>query len=93
MSRIAALTVTALLPLGGKAHGATGLVEEEPLFTGGTPAFPVVDMAPNGYAIAGWVQGTTTVHVSLRPPGGPWTAPQILGEDGTNKQSLDLAIN
>ena len=38
-------------------------------------------MAPNGFAVAAWVESeagsVSAIRVSVRPPGGPWSAPQL----------------
>jgi PKD repeat protein len=65
----------------GVANAAAGFIPAETLPAGGSADFGVkTAMAPNGFAIAGWVEtvdGThTAIRVATRPPGGGWSAPQ-----------------
>src|SRR5207248_960736 len=79
-----ALAAVTLWVVPSSAAGA-GLVAEDHAF----PA-PAVDstatdaaLAPNGIAAAAWVEilsgGQSRVDVSVRLPGGDWSAPQPLG--------------
>jgi hypothetical protein len=65
---------------------------------------PVVDataattaIAPNGFAAAAWVEtlpgGQSQVDVSVRPPGGDWSAPQPLGATTMTLSDVHLAID
>jgi hypothetical protein len=66
-----------LLALAAPAVAATGFAADETLSSADASSQDVA-MAPNGYAIAGWVETTSgppVVRVSVRPPGGQWSAP------------------
>jgi hypothetical protein len=62
---------------------APGLLAPETLPASGSADFGVqTAMAPNGFAIAGWLEVVdpthTAIRVATRPPGGPWSAAQQL---------------
>jgi hypothetical protein len=71
---VGALVVALALALVAPAGAATGFLTDETLTSDAAGAFDVA-MAPNGYAIVGWVEGASraqVVRVSTRPPGGDW---------------------
>ncbi len=83
------------------ATAATGLEPSQTL-TGAGPATGTVQtaMAPNGYAIAAWVEtltgGESAVRVTTRAPGGRWSAPQQLDVGAATKAEftpLSVAVN
>jgi hypothetical protein len=88
------------LCLGPASAGASpGLASEDHSF----PA-PLVDstevraaFAPNGYGAAAWVETLPEAHarvdVSLRPPGGAWSAPQPLGATTRSVSDVHVAID
>src|SRR4029077_7901841 len=91
---VGALAVALLLALVAPAGAATGFVTDETLTSAGAGAFDVA-MAPNGYAIAGWVEGASraqVVRVSLRPPGGDWSAPEEFPVSLDSSFSVSVAI-
>lgn len=53
-------------------------------------------MAPNGFAIAGWVEGAGTnqsaIRVATRPPGGPWSAPQQLDQTSLRQTTYAVSV-
>jgi PKD domain len=66
-----------LLSCAAPAGAATGFVTDETL-SSAVASSPAVAMAPNGYAIVGWVErtsGVPVVHASTRSPGGTWSPP------------------
>jgi hypothetical protein len=70
-------TVLLALCCAAPAGAATGFVADETLSTASTGT-TVVAMAPNDYAIVGWVERTSgppVVRASVRPPGGTWSSP------------------
>lgn len=74
--------------------GAAGFVADETL-TSTAANVPALAMAPNGYAIVAWVErpaAVPVVLVSVRPPGGAWTAPQTLPVGMPSANDLDVAI-
>ncbi len=90
-----AALLLALLACAGPAAAATGFVTDEPLSNAST-GVPVVGMAPNGYAIVAWVErpsSTQVVRVSVRPPGGTWSAPETfpVGLDSVFGMSVAIA--
>lgn len=95
LTRCALLAVVMLLSCVAPAVAAPGFVAEETLSAADSSALDVA-MAPNGYAIAGWVErtsGAPVVRVAVRPPGGPWSAPQSLpvGLDSADRVSVAIA--
>jgi PKD repeat protein len=77
------LTCAAAFMLPAPASAAIGFVPAETLPAAGAADSGVkIAMAPNGFAIAGWVESLsgsqTAIRVATRPPGGPWSAPQQL---------------
>ncbi|HEV7775016.1 MAG TPA: PKD domain-containing protein [Conexibacter sp.] len=80
--------------LAAPAGAATGFVADETLSTASTNV-PALAMAPNGYAVVAWVErpaGAKVVRVSVRPPGGSWSAPQTLPTTLEGVSSLGVAI-
>jgi hypothetical protein len=64
-----------LLACAVPAGAATGFATDETLSSAVTTSTEVA-MAPNGYAIVGWVErtsGVPVVRASVRPPGGAWS--------------------
>jgi len=91
---VGALAGALTLALVGPAGAATGFLTDETLTSAGAGAFDVA-MAPNGYAIAGWVEGATraqVVRVSTRPPGGDWSAPQSFPVSLDYSTTVSVAI-
>ncbi|HEX7291923.1 MAG TPA: PKD domain-containing protein [Conexibacter sp.] len=91
----ALLAFATLLVLTGAAAAATGFVVDETL-TEADPSSPQLAVAPNGYAALAWVEGAgreNAVRVALRPPGGPWSAPQLLRTDAQSKFGPTVAVN
>src|SRR5437870_3014050 len=72
------------------ASAAPGLAADETLTTA-QGASPAVAFAPNGFAIAAWTE-TGNVGVALRPPGGPWSAPQEFTA-GSNIEIPSVAVD
>ncbi len=74
--------------------GAAGLVADETLSTTAANV-PALAMAPNGYAILAWTErpaAAAVVRVSLRPPGGSWSAPQTFPVGLEFVSDFDVAI-
>ena len=95
IARAALLAMLAtLLATTGAAAAATGFVADETLSSAATTT-PVVAMAPNGYAIVGWVErtsGVPVVRASVRPPGGTWSPPETLPVGLESVFSVSVAI-
>jgi hypothetical protein len=83
-----------MLAVASPADAATGYVADETLSTASTNA-PALAMAPNGYAVVAWIERPSgqVVRVSVRPPGGWWSAPQSLpvGLDSANDLGVAIA--
>jgi hypothetical protein len=83
--------------LASEAFGATGFAPAETLAGAGAATGTVASaMAPNGVAIAAWVEalpgGQSAVRVSVRPPGGPWSSPQQLDRGGPSKTAYPVSV-
>src|SRR3954452_11772577 len=95
---VAAVSGAALLCAGppGLARAAPAFVADEAL-SSGQGQTPTVAFAPNGFAVAAWVEPLAGNHVdvaaSVRPPGGPWSAPQQLGTPSQSITSPSVAVN
>lgn len=90
----ALIAALALPACAAPAAAAPGFVADETL-SGADSSAQVVAMAPNGYAIAGWVErtsGAPVVRVAVRPPGGPWSAPQSLPVSLDSANGVSVAI-
>src|SRR5262249_2008899 len=94
-----ACAVACLAPA-GVARAAAGFIPAETLPASGAADFGVVTaMAPNGFAIAGWVETVDSTHtairVATRPPGGRWSTPQRLDVSSLSqvRYPLSLAID
>jgi hypothetical protein len=65
-----------------QAHAAAGFIPAQNLPGTGAASGVRTAMAPNGFAVAAWVESeagsVSAIRVSVRPPGGPWSAPQLL---------------
>ncbi|HEU4703404.1 MAG TPA: hypothetical protein VFS37_13055, partial [Conexibacter sp.] len=91
---LAVLLLTLLAPA-APAGAATGFAVDETLTSASTGTTDVA-IAPNGYAIVAWVERPSSaqvVRVSVRPPGGPWSAPQTfpVGLDSAFTVSVAIA--
>src|ERR1051325_9452237 len=89
-----AVLLLTLLALTAPAGAATGFVADETLATATTGTADVA-MAPNGYAIVAWVERPSSVQVvrvSVRPPGGAWSAPQTFAVSLDSALSVSVAI-
>jgi hypothetical protein len=95
----ALLTVAAFGLAPASAGASLGLASEDHVF----PA-PTVNateartaFAPNGYGAVAWVEtlpeAQARVDVSLRPPGGSWSAPQPLGATTRSVGDVHVAID
>jgi hypothetical protein len=87
----------ALLACATPAAAATGFATDETLSSAATTS-PVVAMAPNGYAIVGWVErtsGVPVVRASVRRPGGTWSPPETfpVGLDSVFSVSVAIAAS
>jgi len=64
-----------------EAHGAAAFLPAQTLPGTGAASGVRTAMAPNGFAVAAWVESeagsVSAIRVSVRPPGGPWLAPQL----------------
>lgn len=83
-----------LFALTAPAGAATGFAADETLSSADASS-PDVAMAPNGYAIAGWVERTSgppVVRASVRPPGGPWSPPATFPVSLDSVFSLSVAV-
>lgn len=90
----AALLLT-LLALAAPAGAATGFAADETLSSAVVAGSPDVAMAPNGYAIAGWIERTSgppVVRVSVRPPGGAWSPLTTFPVSLESPDSVSVAI-
>src|SRR3954454_980718 len=80
----------------GGASAAPGFVGDEALASGAGNT-PTVAFAPSGFAVAGWVEplagNQVDVAVAVRPPGGPWSAAQHLGNASTFISAPSVAVN
>jgi PKD repeat protein len=79
----AAVCVVVGVTAPGTARAAAGFAPAETLPATGAASFGVkTAIAPNGFAIAGWVEalsgGQSAIRVATRLPGGPWSAAQQL---------------
>jgi hypothetical protein len=84
-----------LLALCAPALAAPGFVADQTLSSNGADV-PVIAFASNGYGIVAWNQyngGPSVIDVSVRPPGGAWSAPQALDESSISKAELSVAID
>jgi len=91
---VGALAVALMLALVAPAGAATGFVRDATLTSAGAGAFDIA-MAPNGYAIVGWVEGASraqVVRVAVRPPGGDWSAPESFPVSLDSSFSISVAI-
>ena len=89
-----AVLLLMLLALAAPAGAATGFAADETLSSADASS-PDVAMAPNGYAIAGWVErtsGSPVVRASVRPPGGPWSPPATFPVSLDSVFSLSVAV-
>ncbi|MFL5818301.1 MAG: PKD domain-containing protein [Conexibacter sp.] len=89
-----AALVALLLACAAPAGAATGFLTDDTLTRAAAGAFDVA-MAPNGYAIVGWVEGSAraqVVRVSVRPPGGTWSAPESFPVGLDYSFSVSVAI-
>jgi hypothetical protein len=83
-----------LLSCAAPAGAATGFVTDETL-SSAVASSPAVAMAPNGYAIVGWVErtsGVPVVHASTRSPGGTWSPPVTFPVSLDSVFTLSVAI-
>lgn len=88
------VALVAALALAVPAGAATGFATDETLTSASTGIFDVA-MAPNGFAIAGWIEGASraqVVRVSVRPPGGSWSAPQSFPVSLDSSSGVSVAI-
>jgi len=81
----------------GVANASAGFIPAETLSDSGSADFGVqTAMAPNGFAIAGWVETVDSTHtairVATRPPGGGWSAPQQLDVTSQSQQRYPLSL-
>ncbi len=91
--------VALLLAVSAPAQAAPALAPEDHAFP--APAINAGDaqpaFAPNGFAAMAWVEtlpaGQSRVDVSLRPPGGAWSAPQQLAPSTMELSRLSVAVN
>lgn len=91
---VGALAVALVVALVAPAGAETGFVTDETLSSAAAGTFDVA-MAPNGYAIAGWVEGASraqVVRVSTRSPGGAWSAPASFPGSLDSVNSVSVAI-
>ena len=83
-----------LLALAAPAGAATGFAVDETLTTATTGTTDVA-IAPNGHAIVAWVERPSSaqvVRVSVRPPGGAWSAPQTFPVSLDSAFTVSVAI-
>jgi hypothetical protein len=81
-----------------QAHAAAGFLPAQTLAGTGPASSVRTAMAPNGFAVAAWVESeagsVSAIRVSVRPPGGPWTAPQRLDAGAvTARRSVSVAVD
>jgi len=89
------LVALALSALYAQALAAPGFVADQTLSPDGADV-PEIAFAPNGYGIVAWNQyngGPSAIDVSVRPPGGAWSAPQALDASSMSKSELSVAID
>jgi hypothetical protein len=93
------------LAVGGVAFGVTcssalaasGFLPPETLGGTGTVQSAVqTAMAPNGFAIAGWVESLpgskSAIRVATRPPGGPWSSAQQLDVTSLHQTIYPISV-
>jgi chitodextrinase len=90
------VVAAALFVLPSTAGAATGFVADDKLSGDVDADSPAMAFAPNGYAVAVWVekkQDEEAVRVSVRPPAGEWSDPQQLESSSGAVSVLSGAVN